>query len=65
MRLSLHVGLCAVIGSAILVIGATPASAETYSYDALGRLIQVVTDDGHTITYAYDAAGNRITVSIS
>jgi YD repeat-containing protein len=43
---------------------ATTASAETYSYDAQGRVTQVVTDDGHTITYAYDGAGNRITVSV-
>ena len=34
-------------------------SAETYAYDALGRLVVVSTDDGKRATYTYDAPGNR------
>ncbi len=41
------------------------AHAETYTYDALGRLSSVTTDDLRTITYAYDAAGNRTQVGIA
>jgi YD repeat-containing protein len=32
-------------------------------YDELGRLIQVIYEDGKKINYTYDAAGNRITVT--
>ena len=34
------------------------AFAETYTYDAQGRLTTVVYDDGSSIAYTYDAAGN-------
>jgi YD repeat-containing protein len=64
MRPLLRIGLL-VSASVLALTGfAAIASAETYSYDAQGRVVQVVTDDGHTITYAYDAAGNRVTVSV-
>jgi YD repeat-containing protein len=33
----------------------------SYVYDDLGRLVEVVYDDGTTITYTYDAVGNRET----
>ena len=39
------------------------AIADTYQYDALGRLIGVVYSDGSTIAYTYDAAGNRTVVT--
>ncbi len=39
------------------------AQADTYTYDALGRLKQHQTADGKVTTYAYDAAGNRTTVT--
>ena len=32
--------------------------AETYTYDAQGRLATVTYDDGSTLTYNYDAMGN-------
>jgi len=35
--------------------------AETYSYDAAGRLTGVVYDDGSSLSYQYDANGNRLT----
>jgi YD repeat-containing protein len=37
---------------------AAPGSV-SYVYDDLGRLVEVVYDDGTTITYTYDDAGNR------
>lgn len=43
-------------------IWAAPAHAETYEYDALGRLTKVTFDDGSTITYVYDENGNRVSV---
>ena len=48
----------------LLLFGAASA-ATTYSYDGQGRVVQVVYDNGVTVTYAYDSAGNRTTVSIS
>ena len=36
------------------------AFAETYTYDAAGRLTGVTYDDGSTITYTYDSRGNRL-----
>lgn len=40
-----------------------PAWSITYQYDALGRLVKVVYDDGSWVQYAYDAAGNRTVVA--
>jgi len=37
---------------------AQEALAETYTYDAQGRLATVTYDDGSTLTYSYDAMGN-------
>ena len=42
----------------------TPAYAETYSYDAVGKLTSVTYDDGSSITYNYDNAGNLIEQAI-
>ncbi len=46
-------------------LGASAAYADTtvYTYDALGRVIKVVTPSGRTTTYTYDAAGNRTQVT--
>lgn len=38
------------------------ASAITYKYDDLGRVIEVTYDSGQKITYTYDAGGNILTV---
>jgi YD repeat-containing protein len=35
------------------------ALAETYTYDAQGRITSVTTDAGVVTYYCYDAAGNR------
>ncbi|HWT18648.1 MAG TPA: RHS repeat domain-containing protein [Variovorax sp.] len=45
---------------------AAHAGSVSYSYDALGRLAQVIYNNGTattTINYSYDAAGNRTSVA--
>jgi YD repeat-containing protein len=34
-----------------------------YLYDELNRLIQVIYEDGRTVTYTYDASGNRVNLT--
>lgn len=41
-----------------LMLPAT-ASADTYTYDAQGRLVSVTYSGGGSVTYTYDDAGNR------
>ncbi len=51
-----------------LAAGATEvvlAGNDTYTYDALGRLLTVTYADGSSITYTYDAVGNRTALSQS
>lgn len=38
-----------------------PVITETYAYDGLHRLVEMVDSDGVTETYAYDSVGNRLT----
>jgi len=52
--------VCAAVA---LTSGAAPASTQTYTYDALGRLTKVERSDGVTTTYALDPAGNRTNVT--
>lgn len=42
----------------LLALVALPASAITYEYDTLNRLIRVTNDDGGTVEYEYDETGN-------
>ncbi len=35
------------------------ANADTYTYDAQGRLASVTYTAGGSVTYSYDASGNR------
>ena len=44
----------------LLIILPASSYAETYSYDAAGRLTGVIYDDSSSIIYTYDAAGNRL-----
>ena len=44
-------------GAALLF--SVSASAESYTYDALGRLTSVTNDSGVTTYYCYDRSGNR------
>ncbi len=50
--------LKAVLLCLLLTIPGLAGTAQ-YTYDNLGRLVQVVYDNGTTIVYTYDAAGNR------
>lgn len=44
----------------VCLLGSSPAwaGADTYIYDALGRLKTVIYANGITTNYTYDAAGN-------
>jgi YD repeat-containing protein len=62
----------AILFIVLALAAAAPASAAgtlTYTYDALGRLIQVRSaggiNDGITTSYAYDRAGNRTSVVVT
>ena len=60
--------LCGAILAALygLVGGSTPASAaETYQYDAIGRLTDAAYDNGGSIHYTYDANGNLLSIVTS
>ena len=55
----------ALCGIALLVsLFSSPVSAgeERYDYDALGRLIRVIDEQGRVTEYVYDAAGNLLRV---
>jgi YD repeat-containing protein len=50
-----------------LLLLAPPATAgeERYDYDALGRLVRVIDEQGRVTEYVYDAAGNILQVIVS
>ena len=52
-------------GADIALVGLPQTKGVTYKYDELNRLIQVIYEDGTTVTYTYDAAGNRLTERVS
>ena len=43
----------------LATVPAAQAATVSYSYDALGRLVQVNLSIGVTLTYTYNNAGNR------
>jgi len=51
-----------VLASIVLIPSLTMAGTLTvsYTYDALGRLVQANYDNGARIVYGYDALGNRV-----
>ncbi|MFQ5528392.1 MAG: RHS repeat domain-containing protein [Thermoanaerobaculia bacterium] len=53
----------AVLSVLLLVLTATPASAERFQYDPAGRLTRVIYDDLSSITYEYDPNGNVLSVT--
>lgn len=53
------VAVCVALGAAP---AQAPAAQERYDYDALGRLIRVIDEQGRVTQYVYDAAGNILQV---
>jgi len=51
---------CHAVLMGVLLGASMTCLAETYSYDATGRLTGVVYDDGSSLSYQYDANGNRL-----
>src|SRR5437870_10586029 len=49
-------------GAAVGLVPAADAGQERYDYDALGRLIRVIDEQGRVTEYVYDAAGNLLQV---
>jgi YD repeat-containing protein len=49
----------------LLITSPCLAGTAQYTYDNLGRLIQMVYDNGATIVYTYDAAGNRTSMQVT
>lgn len=64
MRRYYSIYLSPLVLAFLLVFHITPAYAETYNYDAVGRLTTVIYDDGSSITYNYDNAGNLLQQAI-
>jgi len=50
---------------ATLFAGPVQAGEERYDYDALGRLVRVIDEQGRVTEYVYDAAGNILQVIVS
>src|SRR5688572_27432176 len=61
----LKVALCGL--ALLLTVFGAPALAgeERYDYDALGRLVRVIDEQGRVTEYVYDAAGNILQVIVS
>ena len=55
----------ALVGTLLSGHPAIAQSSLSYSYDALGRLVEVKEANGAVTTYSYDAAGNRTQVTSS
>jgi YD repeat-containing protein len=47
------------VASVTALLAASGALADTYAYDALGRLASVTKDSGVITYYCYDKSGNR------
>lgn len=66
MRLTRTLLAIAVLGG---VVSADAGETITYSYDALGRLVQVTrtgtVNNNVQATYTVDAAGNRVNVTVT
>lgn len=52
---------CHAVLMGVLLCASMTCLAETYSYDAAGRITGVVYDDGSSLSYQYDNNGNRLT----
>lgn len=61
-RAGAFIGVATLVALLTLAPG---AGAIDYVYDELDRLVEVVYDDGSSITYSYDAAGNRLSRTVT
>jgi YD repeat-containing protein len=63
-RARLRVAVLGVLACLTSVIGSAQLNAaqERYDYDALGRLVRVIDEQGRVTQYVYDAAGNILQV---
>jgi len=57
--------LSLLLGSLLAVSGSVDAGQAKYIYDDLGRLSQVIDDQGNVATYTYDAVGNLLSITSS
>ena len=66
-RARLKGALVGVLACLICAIGSAQLNAgqERYDYDALGRLVRVIDEQGRVTEYVYDAAGNILQVIVS
>jgi YD repeat-containing protein len=62
-RWGILIALVAALCCSIPIPALSAGGTATYSYDALGRLKQVLSPNGVTVIYALDAAGNRTSVT--
>jgi len=61
----LRLALCGLAVVVAMIGGAALAGAERYDYDALGRLVRVIDEQGRVTEYVYDPAGNLLQVIVS
>ena len=61
------IGFIFVLSISLLLLGFFIANAEEakYIYDELGRLYQVIDEQGNAATYNYDAVGNLLSITRS
>ncbi|MCB1774078.1 MAG: RHS repeat protein [Gammaproteobacteria bacterium] len=52
-------------GALVLLVFSAGLSAESYQYDAAGRLVVATYDDGAEIRFTYDANGNRLSRTVT
>lgn len=61
----LRLALCGLAVVVAALGGAALAGTERYDYDALGRLVRVIDEQGRVTEYVYDPAGNILRVVVS
>ena len=65
--MSIDLLLVGLLWAAVLLVSSAlvPADQETYSYDDLARLPQVIDGQGNVATYKYDAVGKLLLIARS
>lgn len=57
--------LAATVSVFLAVSHPSDAATIAYTYDSLGRVVQVTYSNGRVITYTYDQSGNRVTYTVT